>query len=212
MSRMLQGILIVALLILTNFNFGNVKALSENRSYEQRLDTQQTKITELEKEIKQLRLIMDISDALEQYYSGISPIERKKIAKTILAVSEEYSLQPELILAVIKTESSFKPYVISDKGACGLMQLLPSTAEEVAEELRITLEKEHIFDPIINIILGSYYLNKLTNQFGDFELALTAYNMGPGRVMNLEEANYPYSREYAETVLKNYNQIMQECF
>ena len=212
MPRTLQGMLIVALLILTNWNFGNVKALTENRDYLQKLEKQHSKIVQLEKEIKQLRLIMDISDALEQYSRTISPIERKKIAKAIIAVSEEYSLQPELILAVIKTESSFKPYAVSHKGACGLMQLLPSTAEEVAEELRLKLRDEDIFNPVINIVLGSYYLNKLADQFGDFELALTAYNMGPGRVANLEEANYSYRKEYAEEVLKNYNQIMQDCF
>lgn len=213
MPRFLQGMLITMLLIMINWNFGNVKALSENRSYLQKLEKQQSKITEMEKEIKRLKLTMDISDALEHYYRGISPIERRKIAKTIMAVSEEYSLQPELILAVIKTESAFKPYAVSNKGACGLMQVLPSTAEEIAEELRIKLKNnDHLFDPTLNIILGSYYLGTLADQFGDFEVALTAYNMGPGRVMNLEKANYPYSKEYANEVLKNYQQIMQDCF
>jgi len=212
MPRFLQGMLIVILLIMTNWNFGNVNILSENRSYLQNLKKQQTKIAEIEKEIKRLKLIIDINDALEHYYRGISLIERKKIAKTILAVSEKYSLQPELILAVIKTESAFRTYAISNKGACGLMQVLPSTADEIAEELRIELKNDKLFEPTINIILGSYYLNKLADQFGDFETALTAYNMGPGRVMNLEEANYSYSKEYANEVLKNYNQIMQDCF
>ena len=212
MSRLLKGTLIIMLLIIINWNFAYVKALSENKGYLHRLEQQEVKIAQLEKEIKRLRLIMDVSDALENYYRGISPTERKKIAKTIISVSEKYSLQPELILAVIKTESAFKPYAISNKGACGLMQVLPSTADEIAEELRIKLKDDQLFDPIINIILGSYYLNKLADQFGDFEVALTAYNMGPGRVMNFEQANYPYSREYANEVLKNYNKIMLDYF
>lgn len=89
-----------------------------------------------------------------------------------------------LVKAVISQESGGKPGAVSDKGAMGLMQLMPATAKEIAKELGIG--DPDLKDPQTNILLGSYYLKKLLRQFGgDVELALTAYHSGPNRVKNL---------------------------
>jgi soluble lytic murein transglycosylase-like protein len=97
------------------------------------------------------------------------------------------SASERLIEAVIKQESADKdnpkgnPKAVSPKGARGLMQLMPDTAKEVAAEMG--LEDYDLEDPDTNRAMGTYYLNKMLKQFGgDEELALAAYNAGPGRV------------------------------
>lgn len=88
--------------------------------------------------------------------------------------------------AVIAQESGGKANAISDAGAVGLMQLMPSTAKEVAAELGLT--SYDLKDPEVNKQMGTYYLQKMLDAFGgDPELALTAYHSGPGRVKKLLE-------------------------
>ena len=106
------------------------------------------------------------------------------VAETIVEVSTRHELEPELLLALIHTESSFRPDVRSRAGAVGLMQLLPGTGREVAGELGIPWEgSTTLRDPVANIRMGSAYLATLRDHFdGDIELALAAYNLGPARL------------------------------
>ena len=93
-------------------------------------------------------------------------------------------LDPTWILAVIKAESSFRPNAESHRGAQGLMQLMPTTAEWVAEMMRMSdFTPERVWLPEVNIALGSYYLNWLLRYYnGNLNVALAAYNAGLGNV------------------------------
>ena len=117
----------------------------------------------------------------------------------IQTAAEQYNLDPELIRAVIKVESSFNPAAISEKGAMGLMQLMPATARE----MQVTSP----FEARENIMGGSRYLRKMLNLFqGDLRQSLAAYNAGPGRV--LENGRVPRIVEtelYVERVLQEYD-------
>jgi len=88
--------------------------------------------------------------------------------------SQRQSLRPELVRAVIQVESGFDPRATSSKGAMGLMQLMPQTAR--------SLGVLNAYDPGENIRGGTVYLRQLLDKFGSEQLALAAYNAGPGAV------------------------------
>ena len=93
-------------------------------------------------------------------------------------------LEPSLVLAVIMAESSFRREAESHRGAQGLMQLMPATAQEIAEQMgMVDFSPEDVWIPEVNIAMGTFYLNRLKTLFGgNVELALAAYNAGQGRV------------------------------
>ncbi len=116
-----------------------------------------------------------------------------KYVDIINANAAEYGLEPEFICAVIHAESRFNEKAVSHKGAYGLMQLTSPTAAWLAKEMGIDdFEQEQIFQPEINIKLGTYYLKKLLKNYkGDIINALAAYNAGSGNVSNwLKDPNY----------------------
>lgn len=121
-----------------------------------------------------------------------------KYGQIIRTAAERYSLDSELIRAIIKVESDFNPYAISGKGAMGLMQLMPETAKE--------MDVVSPFEARDNIMGGSRYLRKLLNRFdGDLRLGLAAYNAGPNRVLEYGGVpEIPETRYYVDKVLREY--------
>jgi hypothetical protein len=97
----------------------------------------------------------------------------------ILAKSQQYGVSPFLVLSLIDVESGFRPDVVSSRGAVGLMQLLPTTAEEVANSTGMIWYPGLLQDPKANIELGLRYMARLKRQFGSEARVLTAYNIGP---------------------------------
>jgi soluble lytic murein transglycosylase-like protein len=117
----------------------------------------------------------------------------------VRSAADKYKLPEALILAVIAVESNFDPRALSEKGAMGLMQLMPGTARDlyVAEP----------WDPAQNIEGGARYLRLLANQYaGDMVKTLAAYNAGPDAVRRAGEAvpDIPETREYVRKVVALY--------
>ena len=103
---------------------------------------------------------------------GSTPLNLNAYSDEIAAAAKEYSIDPSLLRAVIHAESAFKRYAVSDKGAQGLMQLMPGTAAD--------LGVGDPFDAGQNIRGGADYLAQLLKQFnGDEKLATAAYDAGP---------------------------------
>lgn len=90
--------------------------------------------------------------------------------------------EPALILGLIRQESAFDPAAVSSAGARGLMQLLPSTAKEVAKKIGVKFAEKRLSEPSYNVTLGRAYVDNLLGRFeGSYVLAAAAYNAGPSR-------------------------------
>lgn len=102
-----------------------------------------------------------------------------------------------LLKAVVSAESNYNPSALSPKGALGLMQLMPATARELGVHDRA--------NPIENVLGGARYLAQMHEKFGDWTLAVAAYNAGPGAVGR--SGGVPNNKEtpnYVRTVAKRY--------
>ncbi len=113
-------------------------------------------------------------------------LESAGLEELVNQAAQSYDLDPLLVHSVIQVESNYNPYAVSNKGAEGLMQLIPSTARRFGVK--------NSFNPRENIDGGVRYLKYLKNLFGDDRLALAAYNAGEGAVVK-----YGWIPPYAET-------------
>lgn len=123
---------------------------------------------------------------LESYY----PVSYRE---EILQYAQEYDVDPALIMGVIATESGFDADATSEKGAMGLMQIMPETGEWIAKKLGIAdFTEEMLSEPAVNIRMGTWYLHFLAERFGDdTQLIAAAYNAGHGKVEAwLSDENY----------------------
>jgi soluble lytic murein transglycosylase len=102
----------------------------------------------------------------------------------IESYSKQYSLNPYLVAAVIRTESNFRTDAKSHKDAYGLMQITLSTGEWAASEMKLdSFSAEKLQEPEYNIRMGCWYLDNLKKEFGaNMDLVLAAYNGGRGNV------------------------------
>ncbi len=136
------------------------------------------------------------------YQTGLSRHEIRRVAETVVAESERHGLDWELVLAVIRIESGYFNFARSSVGALGLMQIMPGTGEELARRLEIPWRGERsLFDPIINVRMGTAYLRELHTQFGRWDRALAAYNWGPGAIGRRLLLGEPVPSLYSTKVL-----------
>ena len=139
-----------------------------------------------------------------------------KYKKYVKQYSVLNGLEPSLVFAVIKAESGGCRKKISDKGACGVMQLMPYTAEWVCGNENLRYEKEMLFDAEFNIRVGCAYLAYLKDKFLSEETAVAAYNAGEGNVsgwlkvedyssdgVSLKKIPFSETEEYVKRINKN---------
>ncbi|MBQ7810292.1 MAG: lytic transglycosylase domain-containing protein [Clostridia bacterium] len=105
-----------------------------------------------------------------------------KYEQEIIKAGEKYDLEPQLIAAVIYSESKFQEDATSSVGAMGLMQLMPETFQWLCDKRGEEHSSVELYDPFVNIDYGSYYLSWLYEHFGDIYTACAAYNAGIGAV------------------------------
>lgn len=134
-----------------------------------------------------------VSEAVDRY--GID----EQLASEIFDAAQENGVDPKIAYGLVKTESSFKNRAVSHVGARGLTQVMPRTAKW----LRPGTRAEDLYDRKLNLSLGFKYLNQLIDKYdGDVELALTAYNRGPGTVDKVLKRGGNPDNGYAGKVLK----------
>ena len=123
------------------------------------------------------------------------------------------ALEPALVIAVAAAESAFNSEAVSRKGALGLMQVMPATAQRYGVTARSAQEaKQAVMEPKLNAHIGTRYLADLLRMFdGDKELALAAYNAGEGAVLKHGRRipPYPETQQYVERVLNIYRSLQR---
>lgn len=135
----------------------------------------------------------------------------------VRSYSEERGLDPFLVAALIRQESTFNPHVRSPAGARGLMQIIPSTGRLLARQERRRYDVRELYNPEINVRYGTRYLKQILGTFnGRVDYALASYNAGPHRVKRwtnmdmsidpevfIEEIPFDETRLYVKLVLRN---------
>ena len=148
--------------------------------------------------------VLDNVDRAQRAARNTSNISGKtnydELKDIIAECAEKYNVDQELIRAMIQVESGWTTDAVSNKGAQGLMQLMPRTAA--------MLGVENPFDPAQNIDGGTRYISDLTDKYrGDIEKALAAYNAGPARV---DSGNIPeVSKRYVRNIMAIYRRLRE---
>jgi hypothetical protein len=154
-----------------------------------------------------------IAPRLNAFFAG-SPTYRG-VQKHLRDAAKTHDIDYELLKALIVTESGFNTQAVSPKGAVGLMQIMPATAERygVSSDAKAPVEVK-LTDPRINIRTGTRYLRYLLNLFpGRLDLALAAYNAGEGAVMRAGNRipNYRETQNYVKTVMELYGALKPQA-
>jgi soluble lytic murein transglycosylase-like protein len=136
-----------------------------------------------------------------RYHSGVANLE---LEQAVIHAAQQHHVQPALLLAVMKAESSFNPIVISKAGAVGLMQLVPETA--------IRHGVRNLYDANENITGGAKHLRYLLDRFhGNIPLALAAYNAGERTVDRYGQIPpYKETQNYVKKVLVYYRSYKKD--
>lgn len=131
-------------------------------------------------------------------FGGGAKVEASPLKALIEKSAGEAGIDAKLLEAVVAAESSFDPNARSRAGAMGLTQLMPDTAR--------SLGVTNPFDPEQNLRGGAMYLSQMLKRFGTTELALAAYNAGPGKVEQAgnQIPNYRETQDYVKKVMAYY--------
>lgn len=132
--------------------------------------------------------------ATQPTFQGSAKLRDTAYADLIAAAAETHGVNPILVQALIQVESNYKPRARSNKGAMGLMQLMPSVAREY--------KVRNAYDPAANIAAGVQKLKGLMETFGDTALALAAYNAGESAVLKFNGIPpYRETQNYVKKIL-----------
>ena len=148
----------------------------------------------------------------------ISDITFRILAEQLWQISQSYSLDPLMILAVVAQESRGNPLARGQfqtgrfSGAIGLMQIKLETAKSMGRRFGLIVEgEEDLLRPEVNVVVGSAYLIRLIGKYGNWREALVAYNLGHTAVDKLLEKSAPLPTVYYEGVLAKYRDLVKHC-
>lgn len=148
----------------------------------------------------------------------ISDVTFRILAEQLWQISQSYSLDPLMILAVVAQESRGNPLARGRfqsgrfSGAIGLMQIKLETAKAMGRRFGlIVVGEEDLLRPEVNVVVGSAYLIRLIGKYGKWREALVAYNLGHTAVDQLLEKKAPLPTVYYEGVVSKYKDLVKHC-
>jgi soluble lytic murein transglycosylase len=170
----------------------------------------QARLQEYEDEAHyQEALRLGVADAVRA--SGLPLRQQRRVAVAIVREAQRNNIDPMLVIALIRCESSFNNYAVSGVGAMGLMQVMPDTGTYLADKAGFRLGRStNLFDAETNIELGTAYLANLIQRFGSLEHALVAYNAGPGlakKILAKRESRKKFIAGYPTKVVKEFRKL-----
>jgi hypothetical protein len=152
--------------------------------------------------------IQEILSVLEKHRTGLASVTKEELAEVIYEEAIRYNHDPRFIMALIFAESEFWNWAVSEKGAKGLMQIMPYVAQPIAQQMGIEwMGDKTLFNPFLNVRIGIYYLSQLILDFRDLRLAMTAYNYGPTYVKSLLEKKERIPFTYYHRLLSIYQNL-----
>jgi soluble lytic murein transglycosylase len=182
------------------------------------------KLAEREAELKRAQAKLDAFADEERWYreaqelgvteavsrSGMTEVAQRRLAVAIVREAHANGVDPLLVVAVIRNESSFNNYAVSGVGAMGLMQMMPDTGTWLANRKGMTFRKNNLFDSELNVELGTAYLAQLIAEFGSVDRALVAYNAGPGlakRILQSRDSRKKFMAGYPKKVIGEWHRL-----
>ncbi len=131
------------------------------------------------------------------FWNALSPVTHKE---ALYKLAGRTKVDPLLLAAIVRAESGFNPFAESHKGALGLMQLMPATAEQMAKKLKINYQdRDDLYTQDINLTIGAHYFAQQLKAFdGNLVMGLAAYNAGPTKLRSWKLE--PYGKEQDELV------------
>ena len=182
-----------------------VYLVTDKFDLEEQISFQQKRIRELEERLQ-------IFKAIDDFQIGFNKEEATRLGDVIFSESKKYGYDPMFIMAIIKTESSFRKGQISSAGAVGLMQVIPYVGADVAPRAGVDwMGNSTLVEPESNIKLGTRLLFEQILKFGDVKKALVSYNMGETALRDWMRQNKPMPKRYLKAVEENYR-LLKETY
>jgi soluble lytic murein transglycosylase len=155
---------------------------------------------------------LGVADAVKA--SRLPERQQRRVAVAIVREAQRNNVDPMLVIALIRCESSFNNYAVSGVGAMGLMQVMPDTGTYLADKAGIRLGRtSNLFDSETNIELGTAYLADLIERFGSLEHALVAYNAGPGmakKILAKRDVRKKFMAGYPAKVVREFRKLKEQ--
>jgi soluble lytic murein transglycosylase-like protein len=138
----------------------------------------------------------------------LDELQKEGVARAVVKAEQEHGLPALLVLALIEQESHFRPKARGPGGSLGLMQLMPKSAHHVAKRHGIAWHgASTLHDPVQNVHLGVLYLAEMRETFDDTDLAMAAYNIGPGAVQRRLDRGLSCKGPYVSGVLQRFQSL-----
>ena len=152
-----------------------------------------------------------IEAILESRAPRLSAAARSEVAGELARAESDRGISALLLLALIEQESHFRPRAVGPRGSVGLMQIRPFVAAAVAGRHQLAYaEARDLTDPLVNVRIGIAFLGELNDEFGDIELALAAYHIGPTRVRARLRRGWRPRGPYVRRVMVRYQALRFE--
>lgn len=147
-------------------------------------------------------------EVLSDHGDRLDPGQQDAVARALLQAEQDHGLPVLMVLALIEQESRFEPMAVGPRGSMGLMQVRPFVARDLVARRGLPWNGDRaLFDPATNVKIGTAYLSEQLEVFGNTDLALAAYNLGPTRLRRRLARGVEGKPVYVYRVLQRYHEL-----